>query len=174
MPIEKEESSPGASGTSATKQSPDGLPAGRFRILLDGFSSAVANLARPSGADEARQAVGNRSTRPPNRAFELVENNPEQTVPVSAKERIHVARAENSKSLALWSARSGRTSHQVLVRIINRYTKFEWTTASERPLRHSARQAVQAWSRSYGEMRPLLALENLARDQLRQRSRRRR
>ena len=79
----KAEPSASAKSKAATKQTPDGLPVHSFRTLLDDLSCVVVNTVRLPGADQARMAVVTRSTRLQRRAFELLEVNPDQSVPIS-------------------------------------------------------------------------------------------
>ncbi len=82
-PVQKAEPSAGARRKASTGQTPDGLPVHSFRTLLDDLSGVTVNTVRLPGTDGAGMPVVTRPTRLQRRAFELLEVNPDQTVPIS-------------------------------------------------------------------------------------------
>ena len=82
-PVEKAKASPAARRKAATKQTPDGLPVHSFHTLLDDLSSVVVNAVRLPGVDQAGLAIVTRPTPLQSRAFQLLDVNPDQTVPIS-------------------------------------------------------------------------------------------
>ena len=65
------------------KETPDGLPVHSFRTLIDDLASVVVNVIRLPGAGQERTTIVTRRTRLQSRAFELLEVNPDRTVPIN-------------------------------------------------------------------------------------------
>ena len=82
-PVEVARVSPSARRKAQTRETPEGLPVHSFRTLLDDLASVVVNVIRLPGAGTQRTTVVTRRTRLQSRAFELLEVNPERTVPIN-------------------------------------------------------------------------------------------
>ena len=82
-PVEKARVSPSAGRKAHTKETPDGLPVHSFRTLIDDLASVVVNVIRLPGAGQERTTIVTRRTRLQSRAFELLEVNPDRTVPIN-------------------------------------------------------------------------------------------
>ena len=67
----------------AAKTAPNGDPVHSFRTVLDDLASVVVNVVRLPGAGTERTTIVTRRTRLQSRAFELLEVNPDRTVPIS-------------------------------------------------------------------------------------------
>ena len=82
-PVEKARVSPSAGRKARTRETPEGLPVHSFRTLLDDLASVVVNVIRLPGAGTERTTIVTRRTRLQSRAFELLEVNPDRTVPIN-------------------------------------------------------------------------------------------
>ena len=82
-PVEKAQPSPSGKRKAQTKETPDGLPVHSFRTLIDDLASVVVNIIRLPGASKERTTIVTRRTRLQSRAFELLELNPDRTVPIN-------------------------------------------------------------------------------------------
>ena len=82
-PVEVARVSPSAERKAHTKETRDGLPVHSFRTLIDDLASVVVNVIRLPGAGTERTTIVTRRTRLQSRAFELLEINPDRTVPIS-------------------------------------------------------------------------------------------
>ncbi len=82
-PAEKARVSPAARRKAHTKETPEGLPVHSFRTLLDDLASVVVNVVHLPGAGTECTTIVTRRTRLQSRAFELLEVNPERTVPIN-------------------------------------------------------------------------------------------
>ena len=82
-PVEKAQVSPSARRKAKTKVTPDGLPVHSFRTLIDDLASVAVNVVRLPGAGRERTTIVTQRTRLQNRAFELLEVNPDRTVPIN-------------------------------------------------------------------------------------------
>ena len=82
-PVEKAQASPSARRKAQAKVTPDGLPVHSFRTLIDDLASVVVNVIRLPGAGTERATIVTQRTRLQNRAFELLEVNPDRSVPIN-------------------------------------------------------------------------------------------
>ena len=82
-PVEKARASPSARRKAQAKVTPDGLPVHSFRTLIDDLASVAVNVVRLPGAGRERTTIVTQRTRLQNRAFELLEVNPDRTVPIN-------------------------------------------------------------------------------------------
>ncbi len=79
-PVEKAHTSPPARRKAQARVTPDGLPVHSFRTLIDDLASVVVNVIR---LGQERTTIVTRRTRLQNHAFELLEVNPDRTVPIN-------------------------------------------------------------------------------------------
>ncbi|MCY4589407.1 MAG: transposase, partial [Alphaproteobacteria bacterium] len=82
-PVEKARPSPSARRKAQIRETPDGLPVHSFRTLIDDLASVVVNVIRLPGASKERTTIVTRRTKLQSRAFELLEVNPDRTVPIN-------------------------------------------------------------------------------------------
>ena len=85
-PVEKARVSPGAKRKADTKRTPDGLVVHSFETLLDDLSSVALNKVCLPGQPGTSLAIVTQPTRIQARAFELLDVNPRQSVPISMTE----------------------------------------------------------------------------------------
>ena len=81
-PVGKACVSPGAKMKADAKRTADGFPVHSFRTLLDDLSSVALNTVCLPGRAQTDLAVVTTPTRLQSRAFELLEVNPGQFVPI--------------------------------------------------------------------------------------------
>ena len=82
-PVEKAKVSPGAKRKADTKRTPGGLAVHSFETLIDDLSSVALNKVCLPGQPDTSLVIVTQPTRSQARAFELLDVNPRQSVPIS-------------------------------------------------------------------------------------------